>query len=116
MLETTTLNYSSEFPTISLQVAIQFPTDLLIKLGTAGLILLITWVVSRVLGGLLSKALTKLSSGVARQARQIATALVWLIGSLIALGQLGLELTIVALIVTLGGIILAIAGIIATAF
>jgi small conductance mechanosensitive channel len=46
--------------------------------------------------------------GVARQTRQISTALIWLTGILIALGQLGLELTILVLIVTLGGIILAI--------
>ena len=91
------------------QVAIQLPTDLLIKLGTVGLILVVTWIVARLLGSFVSKAVGKLGSGVARQARQIITWLIWLIGILIGLNQLGLELTVLLLIVTLGGIIIAIA-------
>ena len=91
------------------QVAIQLPTDLLLKLGTVGLILVVTWIVSRLLGSFVSKAVGKFGSGVARQARDIVTWLVWIIGILIGLNQLGLELTVLLLIVTLGGIIIAIA-------
>lgn len=91
------------------QIAVQIPIDLLVKLATVGLILLATWIISRILGSFIAKALGKLSPIVARQARRIVTWLTWLIGILIGLNQLGLELTILLVIVTLGGIILAIA-------
>lgn len=91
------------------QIAVQIPIDFLLKLATVGLILLATWIISRILGSFISKALGKLSPIVARQARRIVTWLTWLIGILIGLNQLGLELTILLVIITLGGIILVIA-------
>ncbi len=91
------------------QIGVEVPTELLLNLATVGLILLATWIISRILGSFVSKTLGKLSPAVARQAKQIVTWLIWLIGILIGLGQLGLELTILLAIVTLGGIILAVA-------
>jgi len=91
------------------QIGIQVPIEFLLNLAVVGLILLATWIISRVLGSFLSKALGKLSPAIARQARQIVSALTWLIGILIGLAQLGLEITILIVIVTLGGIILVVA-------
>jgi small-conductance mechanosensitive channel len=87
---------------------IQVPYELLLKLATVGVILIATWIVSRILGSFVSKAVGKINPNVARQARRIVTWLTWLIGILIGLDQLGLELTMLLVILTLGGIILVI--------
>jgi small-conductance mechanosensitive channel len=71
--------------------------------------LIATWIVSRFLGSFVSKAISKLSPNWTQQARRIVSWLIWLIGILIALDYVGLELTILLVILTLGGIILAIA-------
>ena len=91
------------------QTNMQIPSDLLLKMATLGLILVATWIVSKMLGSFVSKAAGKLSPNVARQARRILTWLVWLVGILIGLDQLGLELTVLLVILTLGGMILLIA-------
>lgn len=88
---------------------IQIPYELLLKLATVGVILIATLIVSRILGSFVSKAVGKLSPNVTRQARRIVIWLVWLIGILIGLDQLGLELNMLLVILTLGGIILVIA-------
>jgi len=98
----------SWFPLI-FQVSAPIPLELLTKLATIGVILIVTWIISRVLGGFMSRAVGKFSQNVARQVRRIATWLIWLIGILVGLDQLGLELTILLVIVTLGGIALLIA-------
>ncbi len=90
------------------QIGIQIPYELLLKLATVGVILIATWIVSRVVGRFISKTVGKLSPNLAQQAKRIVTWLVWLIGVLIGLDQLGLELTILLVILTLGGIILVI--------
>jgi small conductance mechanosensitive channel len=91
------------------QIDIQIPYELLLKLATVGLILIATWIVSTILGNFISKAVGKLSSNVARQTRRIVTWVVWLIGILIGLDQLGLDLTILLVILVFGGILLVIA-------
>lgn len=88
---------------------IQVPYELLLKLASAGVILLVTWIVSRILGSFLSKAMGKISPNAAPQTRRLVTWLVWLVGILISLDQLGLELTILLLILTIGGVIFAFA-------
>lgn len=87
------------------QINIQIPYELLLKLATVGVILLATWIASKILGSFLSKAVGKLSPNVAQQVRRIVTWLVWLIGILIGLDQLGLELTVLLVILTIGGVI-----------
>ncbi|MEM2087957.1 MAG: mechanosensitive ion channel [Thermoproteota archaeon] len=72
-------------------------------------ILIATWIVSKIIGGFSSKALSKLSPKVAQQVKSAVTWLIWLIGLLICLDQLGLELTIVLTILILGGILLIVA-------
>ncbi|MCS7138797.1 MAG: mechanosensitive ion channel family protein [Crenarchaeota archaeon] len=90
-----------------------FLSDLLIniltKMALAGLILLITWVVSKILGGLVSKSVSRLGRQVAQQIRRALSWLVWFIGIVMCLGQIGLELTILLVIIALGGIALIIA-------
>jgi len=91
------------------QIGIQLSTELLLKLATVGLVLIVTYVIARVLGGFVSKTLGKISPSVAQQGKQIVAWLTWLTGILIALNQLGAELVILLVIVSLGGVILAVA-------
>jgi len=79
------------------------------KLASVGIILIAAWIISRILGSFISKALSKLSQNVARQAKRIVTWSIWFVAILVALDQLGLELTILLVIVALGGIIVVIA-------
>jgi small conductance mechanosensitive channel len=90
------------------QIGLQIPSELLMKLATVGLILIATWAVSIIVGRSVSRAVGKLSPRVAQQAKRIVMGLVWLIGVLIGLEQLGLDLTILLVILTLGGITLSI--------
>jgi len=81
-------------------------TDFLLKLVFFGLIVLVTFVVARVSGILVSKASGKASPILARQARRFTILLIWLIGILVGLGQLGLDLTVLLVIVAIGGVLL----------
>lgn len=83
--------------------------ELLQKLAVFGVILLATFVVSRIFGTLISKTMGRTSPNVARQARRFATWLVWLMGILVGLDQVGLDLTILLVIVVLTGIMLLLA-------
>lgn len=91
------------------QIGIQIPYELLLKLATVGVILIATWIISRILGSFISKAVGKLNPNAAQRARRFVTYLIWLIGILVGLDQLGLDLTILLAIVTLGGIMIMIA-------
>jgi len=83
--------------------------DLLQRLAIFGLIMLVTFVVARVLGILVSKVSGRNSPSVSRQVRRFTTWLIWLIGILVGLGQIGLDLTVLLVIVTLTGIMLLLA-------
>jgi len=91
------------------QISVQVPIEFLWKLATLGLVLIATWIISIALRRFISKAIGKISKNVASQASRFATWLIWLIGILVGLHQLGLELTILLVILVLGGIIVAIA-------
>ncbi len=95
---------------IPYQIAVPFTSDLLLRLVIFGAILLCTWIVSKLLSGFTSKALSKRSHNVVQQTRRIVIWLTWIIGILIGLSELGLELTILLAAVALGGVILAIAS------
>lgn len=84
------------------QISIQIPYEFLLKLASAGVVLAVTWIVSKILGGFLLKAMGKISPNVAPRAKRIVKWLVWLIGILISLNQLGLELTILIVILAIG--------------
>lgn len=87
-----------------------FTSDFLIRLAIFGVILLCTWILSKMFSGFTSKALGKRSPNVVQQTRRIVIWFTWLVGILIGLSELGLELTILLAAVALGGIILAIAS------
>lgn len=91
------------------QVEIEFPYELLLKIAIVSVTLVVTWIVSKILAGFSVKAVSKLSPKVAQQVKSAVTWLIWLIGFLICLDQLGLELTILFTILILGGILLIVA-------
>ncbi len=95
---------------IAYQIAVPFTSDLLLRRAIFGAILLCTWIVSKLLSGFTSKALSKRSPNVVQQTRRIVIWFTWIIGILIGLSELGLELTILLAAVALGGVILAIAS------
>lgn len=80
--------------------------ELLLRLAIFGLILLITYIISRVAGPLVSKAFGKDNPTFGRQARRVATWLIWVVGAIVGLGELGLDLTLLLVIVALTGILL----------
>jgi len=91
------------------QSNMQIPFDLLLKLAIFGAILILTWIATKIVGSLISKAVSKLSENVARQAQRLTTGIIWLIGILVGLDQLGLDLAILVLIVSISGLIVIIA-------
>ena len=91
------------------QISVQIPWGPLQKLATLVIILTATWIISRILGGVVSKALGKRTQVVGRQTRRIMKWLIWSIGILTGLDQLGLDLTILLAIAILAGISIVIA-------
>jgi small conductance mechanosensitive channel len=96
-------------PIIFFQIALSVTMELLLKIAIVGLILLATWIISRILRSLVSKAKGKLSQSMSRQIRRLVTWITWFIGILIALSQIGLDLTILLTLVALSAVVLAIA-------
>jgi len=88
-----------------LQTNIQIPYELLLRLTILSAIIAATWIVAKILGSLISKSLGKVSKNTAQQARRIVTSLIWLIGILICLDQLGLELMLVFTIIIISSVI-----------
>lgn len=87
----------------------EFLIDILIKMALAGLILLVTWIVSKILGSTLFKATSRLGHQVAHQIKRAVSWTIGLIGILVCLQYLGLELTILVAILVLGGVALIVA-------
>src|SRR4030042_4643108 len=96
-------------PIIVYQIALPVSTELLLKIAILGLIFLATWIISRILRSLVSKAKGKLSPSMARQIRRLVTWITWFTGILIAFSQVGLDPTVLLTLVALGAVILAIA-------
>jgi len=88
----------------------QVPQDLFLRLALVALILAVTWVVSKLLPGFVSKTLGRINPNVARQAKRVVIWLTWLIGVMLALNQLGLELTWLLVLAIIGFIIAALAS------
>jgi small conductance mechanosensitive channel len=91
------------------QIALPVSMELLLKIAIVGLILLATWIISMIVRRLVMKIKGDLSQSMSRQIRRLATWITWFVGILIALSQVGLDLTILLILVTLGAIVLAIA-------
>ena len=91
------------------QINLQLLFDFLLKLAIFGAVLVLTWIATKIIGSLISKAVNKLSKNVARQTRRLTTGIIWFIGILIGLDLLGLNLTILILIISIGGLMVIIA-------
>ncbi len=92
-----------------LQIDTQFILDILLKAAIFGVILLITFILARVLGISISRAVGKTSPNVTKQVRRFVSWFVWLLGILVGLNQVGLDLTILLVIVALTGVLLLLA-------
>jgi small conductance mechanosensitive channel len=80
--------------------------EVLLRLAVFGLILLVTYVLSRVFGALVYRAFSKANPTFGRQIRRITTWLIWVVGVISGLGELGIDLTLLLVIVSLTGILL----------
>jgi small conductance mechanosensitive channel len=84
--------------------------DVLQKAAIFGVILLITFILARILGISISRAVGRTSPNVTKQVRRFVSWFVWLLGILFGLNQVGLDLTILLVIVALTGVMLLLAA------
>jgi len=88
----------------------QIPPELILRLALVALILAVTWVVSKLLSGLISKTFGKINPNEIRQAKRIVFWSTWLTGTLLALSQLYLEVTWLLVAVAIGAVIVVFAS------
>ena len=91
------------------QINIHIPIELIQKLAILGVILAITWLTSKIIGKIMFKTTSRFNQNLAQETRRITTWLIWLIGIFIGLDQLGLDLTLLLMILSLGGLMFLIA-------
>lgn len=96
------------FPRATVQFDALLQSEFLRRLAIFGVVLVVAFVASKIVGVLIWKWWGTNSPKGARQARRFSTWLIMLGGILVGLEQLGLELNILLVIVTIGGIMLAI--------
>ena len=89
---------------------LQIPPDLMLRLAVAALILAVTWVVSKLLSGFISKTFGGINPNEIRQAKRIVVWSTWLTGTLLALNQLYLEVAWLLVAVAIGTIIVVFAS------
>jgi small conductance mechanosensitive channel len=92
------------------QVTFQIPLDLIQRIAIVALILAATWVISKLLAGFVTKTFQRINPTVARQARRVVIWLTWLTGVILALDQVGMELTVLLAAVGIGALIIVIAS------
>jgi small-conductance mechanosensitive channel len=101
-------NYGLGLSEAASQISFQFPIDFLVRVVIFDLVLIATYGVSRILGILIMKSVGRISQNAARTAKRTVSLLVWIIGFLTALDQLGLETNILLLMVALSGFVVVI--------
>jgi len=74
------------------------------RFALAGLIIAVTWLATKIIGGIISKALGLVSSKVALQVRRVTSAFIWLVGIVQALDQLGLDQILLLMIIAIVGL------------
>ena len=74
------------------------------RFAFAGLIIAVTWLATKIIGGIISKALGLVSSKVALQVRRVTSAFIWLVGIVQALDQLGLDQILLLMIIAIVGL------------
>ncbi|MBO3754255.1 MAG: mechanosensitive ion channel family protein [Candidatus Brockarchaeota archaeon] len=100
------MNIAIHWASLFFQLDVSFIYDFLVKMALAGSVLLVTLIVSKILGSISSKAVSRLGEQVAHQVKRAVSWVTWLIGILVCLDQLGLELTILLIVILLGGVML----------
>lgn len=85
------------------QMNVEFILGFLQKLAVAGVIIALTWLATKIIGGLISKALSLVSPKVALQVRRVISAFIWLVGGIQALDQLGLDQVLLLMIIAIVG-------------
>ncbi len=93
----------------STELLYQVPPDLLQRSAIVALVLVVTWVVSKLLGGFVLKTFGRINPNVARQAKRVIIWITWLTGIILALDQIGLELTWLLVAIAIGAIIIVVA-------
>jgi small conductance mechanosensitive channel len=92
------------------QVMLQIPSDIVLRLLVIFLIIVATWLISIILSSFVSRTFGRKNPDVARQTKRVVIWTTWLIGILLALGQLGLELTWLLAGVTIAAIVVIVAS------
>jgi small conductance mechanosensitive channel len=78
--------------------------QLLQRLAIAGVIIALTWLTTKIIGSIISKALGLVSPKVALQVRRVVSAFIWLVGIIQTLDQLGLDLVSLLMIIAMVGL------------
>jgi small conductance mechanosensitive channel len=91
-------------------VVVELNLEFLYPLITFVGILIATWVIARFLSTLLGRLLKHVTPLVAVQARRLAWALIWLLGIVLALEQVGLRVDLLLLLIGLLGAVLVVAN------
>jgi len=86
------------------QINVDFLLQLFQRLAIACVIIFFTWLTTKIIGILISKALGLLSPKVALQVRRIVSAFIWLVGIIQTLDQLGLDLVSLLMIIAMVGL------------
>jgi small conductance mechanosensitive channel len=86
------------------QINVDLLLQLLQRLAIAGVIIFFTWLTTKIIGSLISKALGLVSPKVALQVRRVVSAFIWLVGIIQTLDQLGLDLVSLLMIIAMVGL------------
>jgi len=75
------------------------------RLAIVAAIVAATWLTTRIVGSVISKALGLVSPKIALQVRRIITFMIWLIGIIATLDQLGLDTALLLMIIAMVGLV-----------
>jgi len=75
------------------------------RLAIVAAIVAVTWITAKIVGGFISRALGLVSPKMALQVRRITSFMIWLIGIIATLDQLGLDTALLLMIIAMVGLI-----------
>ncbi len=85
-------------------------TDVVLRIATLAAILFLTFVIARLFGAILRRVLRPIPPLLADQAVKALSLFIWIIGLLLAVGQLGLNLDLLMVLMVIAGIALVVAA------
>jgi small-conductance mechanosensitive channel len=85
-------------------------TDIVLRLATVAAILFLTFIIVRLFGAILRRALRSVPPLLADQAVKALSLFIWIIGLLLAVNQLGLNLDLLMVLIAIAGIALVVAA------